>query len=80
MTHSGGKEHQVGDLGQRYEVSFFNPSTNAWQVYGWTNDHASALVMSDCVEKHLSWQLGCITDRQATLPANSVTKLLFQTN
>jgi len=68
MTHSGGKEHQVGDLGQRYEVSFFNPSTNARQVYGWTDDRASALVMSDCIEKHPSWQFGWVTDRQATMP------------
>jgi len=28
MTHSGGKEHAVGDKGQRWEVSFFNPALN----------------------------------------------------
>lgn len=71
MTHSGGKEHAVGDRGQRWEVSFYNPATNKREVYGWTDDDATALSMSDCIEKHPSWQFGWITDRQAIVPPNA---------
>lgn len=70
MTHSGGKEHAVGDKGQRYEVSFFNPSIDARMVYGWTDDNESALAMADNVEKHPSWQFPWVTDRQAVVPPN----------
>ena len=57
--------HATGDRGQRWEVSFFNPVTNARQVYGWTDDQAAALRMADSVEKHPSWAFPQVTDRQA---------------
>lgn len=65
MTHSGGKPHAVGDKGQRWEVSFFNPATNKREVLGWTNDHASALAMAESVEQHPSWEFPWVTDREA---------------
>lgn len=63
MTHSGGQPHAVGDRGQRYEVSFFNPTTNQRQTLGWADDAESAQRMADSVEKHPSWQFPQITDR-----------------
>ena len=65
MTHSGGKPHAVGDQGQRWEVSFYNPTTNKREVYGWTNDHVSALAMAEAVEAHPSWEYPWVTDREA---------------
>jgi hypothetical protein len=64
MTHSGGKPHQTGDRGQRYEVSFFDPAANCRRVLGWTSDHKDALSMADAIEKHPSWQFPWITDRE----------------
>lgn len=66
MTHSGGKPHAVGDRGQRYEVSFFNPATNERQVLGWTDDAEGARKMAGAVEAHPSWEVPWITDRRAT--------------
>lgn len=66
MTHSGGKPHEVGDRGQRYEVSFFNPAINERQVLGWTNDVESARKMADGVDAHPLWEFPWVTDRQAT--------------
>lgn len=65
MTHSGGKPHEVGDRGQRYEVSFFNPETNERQVLGWTNSVEAARSMADGVDAHPSWEFPRVTDRQA---------------
>lgn len=50
MTHSGGKPHAVGDRGQRYEVTFFDPRENARRVFGWSDDKVVAQVMADSVE------------------------------
>lgn len=63
MTHSGGKPHAVGDRGQRYEVSFFNPETNQRQVLGWTEDADAARRMADAVDLHPSWQFPQVVDR-----------------
>ena len=65
MTHSGGKPHAVGDKGQRYEVSFYDPSTNARRVLGWSDTPEGARRMSAAIELHPSWQFGWITDREA---------------
>lgn len=70
MTHSGGKPHAVGDRGQRYEVSFFNPTTNERQVMGWTDDIEAARKMADAVDAHPSWEFPWVTDRQALPPAH----------
>lgn len=68
MTHSGGKPHEVGDRGQRYQVTFFNPAKNQRQVLGWTDDAEAARRMADNVEKHPSWEYPQISDRLATQP------------
>lgn len=66
MTHSGGKPHAVGDQGQRWEVSFFDPATNARRVLCWTNDLEHAKRIASAVEAHPSWDFVHITDREAT--------------
>jgi hypothetical protein len=65
MTHSGGKPHAVGDNGQRYEVSYFDPSANVRKIFGWSDEIASAQVMAGNVEKHPSWSYPQIRDREA---------------
>lgn len=68
MSHSGGKPHGVGDRGQRYEVSYFDPAANERRVMGWTDDLATAQRMADAVERHPSWCFGWLTDRHAVVP------------
>ncbi len=65
MTHSGGKPHQVGDRGQRFEVSFFDPAINARRVLGWTTSVEDARRMADAVDAHPNWSYPWVTDRQA---------------
>ena len=65
MTHSGGKPHAVGDKGQRFEISFFNPKSNKREVLGWTDDLESARRMTDSIEAHPSWEYPWLTDRHA---------------
>lgn len=65
MTHSGGKTHAIGDRGQRYEVSFFNPATGQRQSLGWSETAEGAQSMAESVEAHPSWEYPWITDRQA---------------
>ncbi len=38
MTHSGGKPHNVGDRGQRYEVSYRDDDDGQRKVIGWSDD------------------------------------------
>ena len=64
MTHSGGKPHRVGDMGQRYEVTFFDPEANRRKVLGWTVTAKDARRMADAVESHPSWQYPQIWDRK----------------
>jgi hypothetical protein len=71
MTHSGGKPHAVGDRGQRYEVSFFNPSTNERQVLGWTDDVGAARQMADGIDAHPLWAFPQVRDR--TAPGESLS-------
>lgn len=63
MTINGGKPHAVGDRGQRYEVTFFNPSTGTRQVLGWSETHEGALCMADGVDAHPSWKQPKVVDR-----------------
>jgi hypothetical protein len=72
MTHSGGKPHEVGDRGQRFEVSFFNPSANGRQVLGWTDDEETARRMADSVDLHPSWEFPWVTDRWAARKLTSL--------
>ena len=68
MTHSGGKPHHVGDIGQRYEVTFYDPIANARKVFGWSDTPEGARAMADAVQAHPSWQFPQLTDRQAIVP------------
>jgi hypothetical protein len=65
MTHSGGKPHAVGDRGQQYEITFFDPDTNERLVLGWTDDIVAAQGMSNGIEQHPSWCYPQIRDRRA---------------
>ena len=71
MTYGGGKPHAVGDRGQRYEVSFFNPNSNKREVLGWTNDVEVARKMADSVDAHPSWKFPWVTDRNAALDVSA---------
>ena len=67
MTHSGGKPHAVGDHGQQYEVTYFDPVANARKVFGWSNTAEGAQSMARSVELHPSMgHFVQIRDRHAT--------------
>lgn len=67
MTHSGGKPHtNVGDRGQRYEVTFvWIGKTAPRVVFGWADDHAGAEAMCRSIELHPSMMLPECRDREA---------------
>jgi hypothetical protein len=52
MTINGGKPHAVGDRGQRYEVTFFNPATFKRHVLGWSETREGADSMVAGVNAH----------------------------
>ena len=58
MTHSGGKPHtNVGDKGQRYEVTFFDEEVNLRRVFGWSEDYEGAVkTKSKHSENNRSWR------------------------
>lgn len=65
MTHSGGKPHQVGDRGQRYEISVIADDQGGKRiVVAWTNDKASADRMAVSFALRPSWRHGQVRDRQ----------------
>lgn len=74
MTHSGGKPHAVGDLGQRYEISFFNPTSKKREILGWTDDAGVARNMADSIDSHPSWEFPWVTDRNALSAQNAARK------
>lgn len=66
MTHSGGKPHtNVGDRGQRYEVTYFDPRESCRKVMGWATTSEAAQLMADSIDLHPSWQDPQIRDREA---------------
>lgn len=65
MTHSGGKPHAVGDHGQRYEVTYFEPRENKRKVFGWADTPEAAARMASAIEKHPAWEYPQVRDRQA---------------
>lgn len=67
MTHSGGKQHEVGDRGQRFEVSYCDEEL-ARKPFGWTDDIEAARRMADAIEKHPTWGYPWITDRHVEVP------------
>lgn len=68
MTINGGQPHAVGDRGQRFEITFFDPEARCRKVLGWCETKEGAQRMAAGVEKHPSWQLPEIRDRKATNP------------
>lgn len=66
MTHSGGKPHtNVGDRGQRFEVTFFDPYDNKRKTFGWSATAEGARQLADSIELHPSWAYPQINDREA---------------
>ena len=64
MTHSGGKPHtNVGDRGQRYEVTFEDPVLNLRRVLGWSDTVAGAEQMVRGIKAHPSWCNPEVVDR-----------------
>lgn len=63
MTHSGGKPHAVGDRGQRFEVTYYDPYDHKRRVFGWSETERGAKVMADSIEKNPSWSHPQIRDR-----------------
>jgi len=66
VTHSGGKPHAVGDRGQRYEVTYFDPSSNSRKVMGWCSNLARAEQFSTAIDKHPVWRSPQIRDRETS--------------
>lgn len=66
MTHSGGKPHNVGDRGQRYEVTYFDPRENVRKVFGWSDDAERARAMGDSIDAHPVWNYPQVLDRHIT--------------
>lgn len=64
MTIDGGKPHAVGDRGQRYEVSFFNPSTNKREVFGWAESRTGVAAMVRSIDLHPTWSHPEVKDRK----------------
>lgn len=69
MTHSGGKDHAVGDCGQRYEVTVFDERENRRVVLGWAEEASTAARMATTAEAKPSWKFAWVTDRQAAATA-----------
>lgn len=63
MTHSGGKAHAVGDLGQRFEVTVFDEPSNKRVLVGWTDDAETARKMADGADLRPSWKWPQVWDR-----------------
>jgi len=61
VTHSGGKAHEVGDRGQRFEVSYI--ANYCRKVYGWTDELEIAKEMAACIAAHPAWKHARINDR-----------------
>jgi len=75
MTHSNGKTHEVGDHGQRFEVSFYNSNSNVRDVLGWVKTIEDAVALTVAIDRHPCWFYPWITDRQAnTVPLPMVLK------
>lgn len=64
MTINGGKPHAVGDRGQRYEVTFFNPATDKRQVLGWSETREGADSLVAGIDKHPTWRSPIVQDRK----------------
>jgi len=72
MTHSGGKPHQTGDKGQRYEVSYFDTHMKERRTFGWASTKDGVKSMMDSIEKHSAMEFPHVIDRVA----NAFLKIL----
>lgn len=63
MTWGGGKPHEVGDRGQRYEVSYERDGNR--RVFGWSDTLAGANAMARSIDLHPTMSNPKIKDRQA---------------
>jgi len=72
VTIDGGKPHAVGDRGQRYEVTFFNPATFSRQVLGWCDTIEGAESMAAGVNMHPAWEQPQIEDRAPATQAQQI--------
>lgn len=63
MTHSGGKPHEVGDRGQRYEISVFDENINGRRIIGWTDDKAHADQVCESIVTRPGWRNARCEDR-----------------
>lgn len=64
MTINGGKPHEVGDRGQRYEVTFFNPATGKRQPLGWSDTQEGVNALVGAIDSHPSWEQPQVQDRR----------------
>lgn len=64
MTHSGGKPHQVGDRGQRYEITVYDEQISDRRVLGWAETEYAAYQMGFAAIKRPSWRDFEVNDRQ----------------
>ncbi len=63
MTHSGGKNHLVGDQGQRYELTVFDEEVNGRIKIGWFDDAGDAKKAGKTFCKRPSWSKPQVDDR-----------------
>jgi hypothetical protein len=68
MTHSGGKPHEVGDRGQRYELRYTDAYSGEEKVFGWSSTLATAEKMLCGIKIWPSANGGRIVDRQPDKP------------
>lgn len=64
MTHSGGKPHEVGDRGQRFQVSVYDEDAGARQVVCWLEDETQANKIAESVVLRPGWTKAEILDRE----------------
>ena len=64
MTHSGGKPHAVGDMGQRYEVRVTGWPKDGDNVMGWSSNLAGAEDLARAARKAPRCTSTTIWDRQ----------------
>ena len=63
MTHSGGKPHNIGDRGQRYEVRATGWPKDGESAVGWTDDLKHAEKMASSILKAPSCAAAAIIER-----------------
>ena len=66
MTHSGGKPHtNIGDKGQRYEVTYFDPYSQTRKTFGWSDSTFGCQQMLLSIDLHPTMTDGKMKDRWA---------------